>query len=159
LRKEYGISVDTGKNGRKDGTEDFDDTRINLRPEITIKNPDPSSSTSAAKVRVVFLGRSVLETKHYVVLKCESFDLVVLGPLKAATFAMEPITAAFDDRGYAKFGARYLGYVVLIHDEAGTQIYDSEAIPATLVREPMLGWLKLQTGQECTADLKPVAAH
>ena len=34
FRENYEISVETGKTRRKDGSEDFDDKRVNLTPTV-----------------------------------------------------------------------------------------------------------------------------
>lgn len=142
LMEKYEITVATGRNTRKDGTEDFDDKRFNLHPVVTVRNPDTSFRARGATVTVLFLGRPIRDRSDIYVIGREHFDLKELGPLGSATFRMEPLSMAYDNRGYAQFGARYLGYAVFIHD--GDTVLDSTSVPVSLVNAYGGALLKLE---------------
>jgi hypothetical protein len=156
LVEKYEVTVDTAKNRRKKGGEDFDDKRVNLTPFITVKNPDPKIESREAKVTVVFLGRPVESNTDMFVFRAQEFELPQLKPLGSRTFDMAEISQAYDSRGYAQFGSRYLGYVVLVHEEGGKRIYDAKSVPAFLATTFGAKFLKVQTGKTYDRDLKMV---
>jgi len=150
LVEKFEISVDTGKSRRTTGQEDFDDKRVNLDPFITLRNANPNLGTRAAKVTVLFLGRPVSDGSAIHVFKKSTFDLPSLPALGSQSFRVGTISSAYDDRGYAQFGARYLGYVVMVHDAEGKTLYDSTSVPAPLVATHGLAFLTLS--EQATYD-------
>jgi hypothetical protein len=132
LSQKFQIEMDTGKNRRKTGGEDFDDKRVNLSPKITVTNPDLAAESQNGKATVLILGRPVQSNDDLQVLGTQTFELPRLKPGSSTSFEMKEISQAYDNRGYAQFGARYLGYVVLIHSPDGKTLYDSKAVPETL---------------------------
>lgn len=152
--RDFEIIVETNKNRRTTGMEDFDDKRVNLEPVVTIRNPENRLAAPAAKVTVVFLGRPVTDTSGFVVFNKTTFDLPELQPLASEVYQIAKISSAYDTRGYAKFGARYCGYVVLIHDEAGEKILDSQSVPPGLDEKFGLKFLNLKTNTIYNRDLR-----
>jgi hypothetical protein len=144
LATKYEFSVETGKNRRTTGTEDFDDKRVNLDPVITVRNPHATLSSSEAKVTVLFLGRPVANSSWLFVISKNTFDLPKLAPLTSQNFPVGPITCAYDDRGFAKFGARYLGYAIVVHDAAGKKVFDSNSVPAAVIDGRELQFINLK---------------
>ena len=51
---------------------------------------------------------------------------------KQKAFQMKKVSHSYDDRGRYKFGARYLGWVVVIHDPEDERIIHSQSLPAPL---------------------------
>ena len=147
LSEHYGFDVEVGKYRKTNGMDDFDDKRINLDPMVTIRNPDTQLTTHDGKMTALFLGRPVTDSSGFFVFKKVSLDLPKLEPLGSKVFPIGKFTAAYDDRGYAKFGARYLGYVIIIHDATGKKIYDSTSIPSTLVTGFARNFMEFQQGQ------------
>lgn len=145
LSQKFEITVDTGKNRKKMGGEDFDDKRVNLSPKITVKNANLDSEAQDGKVTVLILGRPVQSNDDLYVLGAQSFDLARLKPGASSLFEMKEISQAYDNRGYAQFGSRYLGYVVLVHSPDGKTLYDTQAVPEAL-RQHGLNLLKLKSG-------------
>ena len=152
-RRDYEILVETNKNRRTTAREDFDDKRVNLEPLVTIRNPDARISTPAAKMTVLFLGRPVSDSSAYHVFKKILFDVPELAPLGSKVFEIERISAAYDTRGYAKFGARYCGHVVIIHDPTGKEMLDSDSVPPALADKVGLRFLSLKQGETYNRDL------
>jgi len=154
LRVNYEISVETGKTRKKDGSEDFDDKRVNLSPTVTIRNPDPNFPSKAGKVTVLFLGRPVDSSTDIYVFRKQEFEMGQIGPLASEGFRVDAISQAYDSRGVAKFGSRYLGYAVIIHDAAGENIISSKSVPSSIVNEYGKRLLALRTEQAYDRDLK-----
>ncbi len=159
LSEIFEIEFSSQKNRKNTGADDFDDKRVNMEPTITLKNPDNLKSSIGATVSVVIFGRPILDTNQFHVFKAESFELKKLDPLASEELQVSRISAPYDDTGYAKFGARYLGYAVLIHNEEKTTLYTCKSVPGTLMKNFGIKLLKLQTGQTYTKDLKPVASR
>jgi hypothetical protein len=153
LATKYAFSVETGKNRRTTGTEDFDDKRVNLDPVITVRNPNTTLSSGEAKVTVLFLGRPVANSSWLFVISKNTFDLPKLAPLTSQNFPVGPITCAYDDRGFAKFGARYIGYAVIVHDAAGKKVFDSASVPAAVLNGHELQFIALKKNTTYDRDL------
>lgn len=154
LRENYEISVETGKTRRKDGSEDFDDKRVNLSPTVTIRNPDPNFPSREGKVTVLFLGRPVDSMTDLYVFRRQQFDMGQIKPLDSAGFRVDEISHAYDSRGLAKFGARYLGYAVIVHDAAGEKIISTKSVPSSIVNEYGKRLLDLKSEQAYDRDLR-----
>lgn len=155
LSQIFEIDFATQRNRKTTAADDYDDKRINMEPVITLKNPDPVNQTQEGTVSVIVFGRPIADTSNLYVFNSESFDLTKIAPLASAEFRMDAISSPYDDRGYAKFGARYLGYAVLVHNKDKTQIYSSKSVPETLLKNWGLRLLKLESKKTYTKDLKP----
>lgn len=153
LIENFTISVATGKNRRTTGQEDFDDKRINLDPVVTITNPDTKIRSREAKVTVLFLGRPVADGSALHVFKKSTFDLPSLEPGGIRDLRIGKISAAYDSRGYSKFGARYAGYVVIVHDADVSNVFTSKGVPTALVASNCLGYLGLKNGHNYDKNL------
>ncbi|MBB5352483.1 hypothetical protein HNR46_002729 [Haloferula luteola] len=148
LIKTFGIEVNTGKsNGTKSG-DDFDDKRVNLDPVVALSNPHNSMNTCACKMTVVFYGRPVVDRSAMHIFKTITFEIPEIPPGKTQEFKVGKISAAYDNRGYSKFGARYAGYVVVLHDGPGTTWFSTRSVPSSLVTGNELAFLKVQTGKD-----------
>jgi len=150
----FEITVDTGKNRKKTGGEDFDDKRVNLSPKITVKNPNLKSDSRDAKVTAIFFGRPVQANSDYYVFRSQSFDLPALQPGGSHILAVDEISQAYDNRGYAQFGARYAGYAVLVHSADGKTIYSVHSVPENIGQTFGEKLLKLQTGKTYNGQLQ-----
>jgi hypothetical protein len=132
LSERYETEVSTGKSGRN-SRYDYDDERtVNMEPVVVVKNPDVNMQTKAAKVTALILGRPVNERGAYFVFSTETFDLPLLEGGKQKAFPMKKFRHTYDDRGSYKFGSRYLGWIVVIHDPDDKRIIYSQSIPSTL---------------------------
>ena len=146
LLAKFDIAVTTGKTRKTTAREDFDDKRVTLDPVVTVSNPDTKQATRAAKVTVLFLGKPVADPGAIHVFKTQTFDLASLPHGGKKEFAVGKISSAYDSRGYAKFGARYFGYVVLVHDAEGSVLYSAKAVPSSLEKTG-LAFLRLKAGK------------
>jgi hypothetical protein len=144
MSERYAVDVSTGKSSRNNNY-DYDDERIvSMEPIVLVKNPDINIPTKAAKVTALLLGRPVNERNGYYVFSNETFDLPSLEGGKQKALPMKKFRHSYDDRGSYKFGARYLGWVVLIHDPVDKRIIHSQSLPAPLVGKFGEKFLKLQ---------------
>lgn len=144
LSEVFEIDFASQRNRKNTVTDDFDDKRVNMEPVITLKNPDPMNTTQEGTVSVIIFGRPISDTSNLYVFKSESFDLKKIAPLGSVKFQAGIISEPYDDRGYAKFGSRYLGYAVLIHNKEKTRIYSSKSVPDALLKNWGLKLLKLK---------------
>jgi hypothetical protein len=133
LSERYVIEVSTGKSGRGSAYDYSDERIVSMEPVAVVKNPDINIPTKAAKVTVLILGRPVNERGGYYVFSTETFDLPSLEGGKQKVFQMKKFRHSYDDRGSYKSGARYLGWVVLIHDPQDKRIIHSQSLPAPVV--------------------------
>ncbi len=154
LSEQFEIDVNTGKSGRKAGSEDFDDKNLNIEPLVVVKNPSANVPTRAAKVTAVFLGRPVNARSAYYVFSTETFNLPSIPGAQSGSFQMKKISRNYDDRGYAQFGARYLGYVVLIHDSEDDRIISSKSVPGPLAEKFGRKFLKLAANETYDDNLR-----
>lgn len=130
--EKYEIEVSTSKSNKRSGYEDYDDRAVTMEPLVVVKNPDIKLTTKAANVTALFLGRPVNDRGGYYVFSTESFELPNLEPGKQSVFQLKKFSHTYDNRGYAKYGARYLGWVVFIHNEDGKRIILAKSVPASL---------------------------
>lgn len=145
LSYKFEAQLDPGRTRKTTGSEDFDDQRVTLEPSITIKNPDAHRKTPKGKVTAVFLGKPVENASNIYVFKTQTFDLPELAPLSSTVLKGEKISQAYDRRGYGKFGARYIGYALVIHSEDGTDIHFAQSIPSNFANSNKGQLLSLQT--------------
>ncbi len=135
LSEIYEVTVDTGKTSRTTGTDDFDDKRVNLDPTVTVKNADSKTPSKPHQLTVMFLGRPVDSTSDIYVFRKQTFELPKIDPLTSKPFEVSPVSQAYDNRGYAKFGARYTGYVWIIHEDGNGRIIAAGSVPTSLVEK------------------------
>ncbi len=156
LSRTFEVAVNTGKTSRTTIGEDFDDKRVNLSPVVTVKNPNSSRKTAPLEITVLFFGRPVDSTTDIHVFRKQTFELPEIEPLGTKDFPVEAISKPFDNRGYAKFGARYLGYAWIIHDSSKKDIVASTSVPSTISSKHGETVLKLEAETTYTKDLIPV---
>jgi hypothetical protein len=135
LSEKYEIGVSTSKSNKLDQDEQYDDRVISLEPRIVIKNPDLSLATKNANVTVLFLGRPVNHRGGFYVFSNESFELPKLESGKEFAHQMKKFRHSYDDRGYSKYGARYLGWVLFLQDEKDKRIIFAKSVPGSLTEK------------------------
>jgi len=145
LSYKFDAQLDPGRTRKTTGAEDFDDQRVTLEPTITIKNPDAHRKTPKGKVTAVFLGKPVENASNIYVFKTQTFDLPELAPLASTVFKVPKISQAYDRRGYGKFGARYIGYALVVHSEDGTDVHYAQSIPTNFANNNKAQLLSLKT--------------
>ena len=153
LSQAFEVSMNSGKTSRTTGSEDFDDKRVNLFPIVTVKNPNANQETKPLQMTVLFFGRPVSSTTDIHVFRKQTFDLPKIAALGSKDFPVDPISAPYDNRGYAQFGSRYLGYAWIIHNTSGTEIIASASVPSSIASKHGENVLKLDDGATYTKDL------
>ena len=154
LTELYEITVDTGKSSKTTGRDDFDDKRINLVPTVTVKNADPNNRSKPNQLTVLFLGRPVDSTTDIYVFRKQSFELPKIDPLTSKPFDVSPISQAYDNRGYARFGSRYTGYVWIIHENGTNRVIASGSVPKSLAEKHGEKFLELREEGVYNRDLR-----
>ncbi len=149
----FEVKFVSGKRNGRSPDEDYDDRRLKLKPAVTISNTDRVARTKAAKVTVLILGRPVLDRSSYAVLGREDFSLAVMAPLEKRVFKLKSITTEYDNKGYAKYGSKYLGYAVLIHED-DCQVLFSKSSPTSLAKNFGAMLLELEKGSRYNKRLK-----
>ncbi len=156
LSTKFEAQLDPGRTRKTTGAEDFDDQRITLEPVISIKNPDVHRKTPKGKITAVFLGKPVENASNIYIFKTHTADLPSLAPIGSTEVKVPKFSQAYDRRGYGKFGARYIGYALVIHSEDGTEIHHSQSIPASFANNHKQQLLSLKEGKTYNKDLEPL---
>lgn len=120
----YNADPDIGGDPTVDILVIRDKQEMKLSPEITIKNCDQKLRAYAANVTVVVLGRPTNSRTNIKVLQSTDRKLPVINELSEFCFKTDQHVSTFD-RGKAKLGSAYLGYVVLVHREGEILAADS----------------------------------
>lgn len=156
ISTKFDVQVDVGRTRKTTGAEDFDDQRVTLEPTITIKNPDVHRKAVGGKVTAIFLGKPVENASNIYVFKTQTFDLPSLAPVASTEFKVAKVSQAYDRRGYAKFGARYIGYALVIHSADGSEIHHAQSIPSNFANNSKQQLLSLKTGKVYNKNLEPL---
>ena len=156
LAERFVVEVSSGKSGKNSPYEYDDERTVSMEPVILVKNPEVNVPTRAARVTALILGRPVRERGGYYVFSTETFDLPSLEGGKQTSFLMKKFRHTYDDRGYYKFGSRYLGWVVLIHDPEDKRIMHSQSVPAPLAAKFGEKFLSLTAETTYDADLQVI---
>ncbi|MBK1792399.1 hypothetical protein [Persicirhabdus sediminis] len=125
------ITFASGKKNRGDNLGDFDDRKFYIAPTINYQNTDTQLTTSQLKSHVVLLGRPVNNKSLYHVLKVQKDEIKPIQARSNKEISVKPITVQYDDRGYATFGSKYIGYAILLTDK-NNNIIASKSVPSTL---------------------------
>ena len=159
LVEDYDVSVKTGKSLRTTGVDDFDDKRVNLKPVVSVKNPHSTMESKSTQITILFLGRPVNSRTSIYVFRTQTFDIPKLEALGSKDFRVNPISKPYDNRGYAKFGSRYMGYVWVIHNKLKTEFVASGSVPSSLTDKALLNFLEMKSGRYYSKDLLPIESN
>lgn len=143
LSTDYEIEVNTGRSRDFGDTYNYDNSAVNLEPEIMVKNPNMNKKTRGGRVAVMFLGRSVVSRDAIYVFCKEVCDLPVLEGDKTLVIKMKKQRWEYDDNYPSVFGARYIGYVVIIEDPKTREVFHVKSIPSLFEKKDtkkMLLW-------------------
>lgn len=142
LSTDFGIHFKSGKVSTLSTKEDYDDRTLRLRPEVTIENKDSRLKSGKQVVSLVLFGKSVTDSRAYYVFLKESKPLGAIEPFDDLVVKFSDVRIDYDDRGYARYGSRYHGYAVLVHNGKG-QLMEIKAVPTTMEKHGV-HLLKLQ---------------
>jgi len=150
----FDVQLDPGRTRKTTGAEDFDDQRVTLDPTVTVKNPDVHRKTVKGKLTAIFLGKPVENASNIYVFKTQTFDLPSLDPIASTELKVAKFSQAYDRRGYAKFGARYIGYAIVIHSDDGTEIHYAQSIPTNFANNNKQQLLSLKSNKVYNKNLE-----
>ncbi|MGJ8671475.1 MAG: hypothetical protein ACSHX2_00860 [Rubritalea sp.] len=142
LSADYEISFKSGKVSAHSKNEDYDDRTLKLTPEATLKNTDYRLKTGKQQVTLLLFGKSVTDSRAYYVFLNETKSIGEIESLEELLVKFSDVRIDYDDRGYAKYGSRYHGYAVLVHDGKGA-LLAIKTVPSTLEKHG-LDLLKLK---------------
>ena len=154
LSERFAIEVRSGKRQRSTGEYYDDSKKVDIEPLVVVKNPDANIRTRAVKVTAVLLGRPVADRNAYHVFSTESFKLPSLDGGREGAFQMKQVSRTFDDRGTYRYGARYLGWVVVIHDPEDDRVIHIQSMPEPLAGKFGRQFLKLEAGSTYDDNLR-----
>lgn len=154
LSERFTVEVRSGKRQRSSGEDYSDEKKVDIEPLVAIRNPDANIRTRAVKVTAVLLGRPVADRNAYHVFSIESFDLPSLDGGKEGVFQMKPVSRTFDDRGSYRYGARYLGWVVVINDPEDGRIIHCQSVPEPIAGKFGAKFLKVEAGATYDESLR-----
>jgi hypothetical protein len=154
LSERFVVDVRSGKRQRSSGEYYSDEKKVDIEPLVVVKNPDANIRTREVKVTAVLLGRPVADRNAYHVFSVESFTLPSLEGGKEGAFQMKPVSRTFDDRGDYKYGARYLGWVVVISDPEDDRVIHAQSIPEPLAGKLGGKFLKVEAGSTYDENLR-----
>lgn len=146
LVEKYEVTVNTGKTSRRiDGFDYSDEKRVNLEPDITVKNPHATMESRPLQITIIFLGRPTTSRTNMYVFSTQTFDIPKLAPLTSKKFKVDPISKSYDDSGSYRYGSRYLGYIWIIHNKLQTETIASASVPSSLTNKPLLKYLDMKS--------------
>ncbi len=143
LSTDFDIEFNSGRTSRSrnNGSE----TRtLTLKAVATIKNGDNNLETKPVEVTILTLGRPTGDPSFFKIFQKENHKLPSLDGGGEHLIACETYRATYDNHGY-KYGAKYLGYVVLIYE--GKNIIVAKFVPTTLAAKYGNQFLKLEEGK------------
>ncbi|MFC4991132.1 hypothetical protein [Rubritalea tangerina] len=152
LSTDFEIEFDSGKSSRS--RQDYDDDRtLTIKPVVTIENGDNNLESKEAEVTVLTLGRPLSDTSSIKVFQKETHDLPKLDGAGKHIIQCKTYRTVYDKVGY-KHGAKYLGYVVIVHEKKN--VVASRSVPTTLVEKFGSTLLTLKAGVTYDKNLEEI---
>lgn len=112
------IKFFSGKGNRLSKNERFDDRTERIDPNVTVRNRDLLRDLANVKMTVVTFARGVVANRQVKVLAKNTFD-VSIAATNEADFKCTGATYDFYKKAFAKYGFKYQGYAIVLHDEDG----------------------------------------
>ena len=160
LVEDYKVSVKTGKTNKQiSGFRYYSSSskRVNLEPDFTVKNQHTSMETRPVQLTILFLGRPVANRSNHYVFRTQTFDIPKLAPLTSKDFKVNPVSEPYYQyRSGGGYGAKYLGYVWIIHNKLKTKIITSNSVPTSLKEKALLNFLEMKSRTEYDENLLPL---
>jgi hypothetical protein len=115
------IRVYSGKSDRLSQNEQYDDRAVKLGFKIEIKNLDFRKKLEKARATLVAFGKHVNSGNRLKVMLRHEFPVEV-EVNQIQTEKSGEVMFEYDERESAQFGYKYLGYVLVIHNDKGEVI-------------------------------------
>jgi len=128
LSRKIEIAYNSGKRASVSKNEGYDDKAYVFNPEVILKNNSQAKDTSPLRISIALLGRPVQESTAVSVKWVELADCTAIEPMQEKTIKFSNVQWEYDNRGYAQYGSRYLGYLVVVKSKTG-KILASKSLP------------------------------
>jgi len=125
LSTDFKIEFNSGRSSRSRSGYSDERTFI-LKPVVTINNNDNNLETKPVEVTIIILGKMASDTSLLKVFQKEKHTLPSINGGGEHIIACKGYRGVYDDEGY-KYGAKYFGYIVLIHE--GKNVLVAKSIP------------------------------
>ncbi|WP_018970695.1 hypothetical protein [Rubritalea marina] len=155
LSKKLALRVQSGKTERVSKREGYDDRDLRLKPFATILNDDRKLPTSELNATFILIGKPVLDGSLYYVFSRDYRNLGAIKEGGQVKVNFSPVSAEFDDRGYAQYGHKYAGYAMVVRDK-NDAVVAAKSVPSNLIKEGVEAILKMRQGQYYTKNLTRV---
>jgi len=139
------------KRSTRTGGGDWDDKTDRISFTIKFTNTDSKLSFNGCKVEFYVFGESTQDRRAFQLLGAHKAGLA-LEPLATQDITTDEVTSKFDTTGI-KFGSKYEGWVLLVHDAAGKLLTKKASSAAWLPVAEKLPTLAV--GKFYSRDLKP----
>ncbi len=143
LSTDFEIEFDSGRTSRSPNSG-FDTRTLTLKAVVTINNGDNNLETKKTEVTILTLGRPTADSSLMKVFQKENHELPSIDGGGEHIIACKPYRTTYDNQGY-KYGSKYLGYVVLVHE--GKNVIVAKSVPTTLAEKYGTQFLKLTEGK------------
>jgi hypothetical protein len=125
------VRVYSAKSDRLSKKEMLDDRAVRMNFKIEITNQEFKEKLGPAKATLIAFAKHVNQSSELHVLLRDQTTFT-LEPLKKHVHETPSVVSEYDDKAYAQFGYKYLGYLLVIQNDKGEFL----AIRST---PPMLG--------------------
>lgn len=125
------IRVYSGKSDRLSKNEQYDDRAVKLGFKVEIKNLDFKKKLEKARAPLVAFGKHVNSGSRLKVMLRHEFP-VEIEVNQVQTEQSGEVLFEYDERESAQFGYKYIGYVLVIHNDKG-EIIGSRGTPPMFV--------------------------
>lgn len=132
LGSRLALEVVRQKRSRIEGG-DFDDKKDRIALKVKIANTDTKLSAENLKGEICILAESVLDRTAVKMLGKQEFTFS-LPPRGNHELLTDEVETAYDNSAFAKFGYRYEGWLLRIHDSAGNLVAEKCTSP-TLIKQ------------------------
>jgi len=139
------------KRSTRTGGGDWDDKTDRISFTIKFTNTDSKLSFNGCKVEFYVFGESTQDRRAFQLLGAHKAGLA-LEPLATQDITTDEVTSKFDTTGI-KFGSKYEGWVLLVHDAGGKLLTKKASSAAWLPVAEKVNTLSV--GKFYGRDLKP----
>ena len=133
---------------------DYDDKMDRIKLKVRLTNRHTSLPADKCKGEVYVFGESILDRNMVKILDSASFDFS-LRPMGSHEMATEEVSTGYDNTG-ARFGYKYLGWLVRVNDGTGESVLSKSNLPELAKKtEKVTGLAKGHTYDRTTFKDKP----
>jgi hypothetical protein len=127
IGERIGVEVVRMKRSRTEGG-DFDDKRDRVELRVKLINTDVRLSADKFSGEIVMLGESTVDRTAMKVLGLDRFDFS-LPPRGTHEFVTPEVVTMYDESRFARFGHKYVGWVLRLKDSSGNVVVTKSTSP------------------------------